>query len=175
MALYTVVAARAAGESIPTGVAVDARGSPTTDPVQVDPPNRGALLPFGGALGSHKGSALSLAVELLWVLAGGAGVNKWTSGNWGNLVIAIDPARLMPPGSDHRTFASRVDEAVTRIENAPPSDGNSRVLLPGQRGDELEAECIRDGYVPIPESLWAALSRTAANAGGEAVEASVEQ
>ena len=166
MALYAVVAARSAGENLPTGVAVDALGSPTTDPTQVDPPNRGALLPFGGVLGSHKGSALALAVELLGVLAGGAGVDKWASGNWGNLVIAIDPARLMPPDGDHRSFALRVDEAVTRIENAPPSDGSSRVLLPGQRGDELEAECIRDDCVPMSETLWAALSQTAANAGG---------
>lgn len=47
-----------AGQVLPPGWAIDAAGQPTTDPAQA---LAGALLPFGG----HKGSALSMMVELL--------------------------------------------------------------------------------------------------------------
>jgi LDH2 family malate/lactate/ureidoglycolate dehydrogenase len=159
---------------------LDASGQPTTNPADVAPPDRGALLPFGGALGAHKGSALSLAVELLGVLAGGAGVDKWTAANWGNLIIAVDPARFLSPGLDPRPFAARVNDVAARIESAPPAPEHSsaassdpattsnagfgmraRVLLPGQRGDESEAACLRDGTVEISVSLWSALQAAA--------------
>jgi delta1-piperideine-2-carboxylate reductase len=47
-----------AGKSLPPGWAIDADGEPTLDPAQA---LAGALLPFGG----HKGSALSMMVELI--------------------------------------------------------------------------------------------------------------
>ena len=52
------IAARA-GEQLPPGMGVDAQGQPTCDPKAIL--EGGALLPFGG----HKGSALSMMVELL--------------------------------------------------------------------------------------------------------------
>jgi delta1-piperideine-2-carboxylate reductase len=52
------IAARA-GQQLPEGMGVDAGGQPTTDPKAIL--EGGALLPFGG----HKGSALSMMVELL--------------------------------------------------------------------------------------------------------------
>jgi delta1-piperideine-2-carboxylate reductase len=47
------------GERLAPGMGVDSLGQPTTDPKAVL--EGGALLPFGG----HKGSALSMMVELL--------------------------------------------------------------------------------------------------------------
>ena len=52
------IAARA-GETLPPGIGVDSQGLATQDPNAIL--NGGALLPFGG----HKGSALSMMVELL--------------------------------------------------------------------------------------------------------------
>lgn len=52
------IAARA-GQQLPEGMGVDANGEPTTEPKAIL--EGGALLPFGG----HKGSALSMMVELL--------------------------------------------------------------------------------------------------------------
>ncbi len=49
---------RIAGTPLPEGWAVDAEGAPTTDPAAA---LQGALLPFGG----HKGSAISMMIELL--------------------------------------------------------------------------------------------------------------
>lgn len=49
---------RIAGKPLPEGWAVDADGRPTTDPTAA---LEGAMLPFGG----HKGSAISMMIELL--------------------------------------------------------------------------------------------------------------
>ena len=59
---------------------------------------------------SHKGSALALLVELLAGAAVGAAVeDKMSEKNWGNLVVAVDPALLgdvsifqVPGSSIHR-------------------------------------------------------------------------
>ncbi len=53
------------GESIPSGWAVDAAGSPTTNPQDVY--TGGALLPMGSDKdrGGHKGYCLSAMVDLL--------------------------------------------------------------------------------------------------------------
>jgi delta1-piperideine-2-carboxylate reductase len=49
---------RVAGKPLPEGWAVDRNGEPTTDPTAA---LEGAMLPFGG----HKGSAISIMIELL--------------------------------------------------------------------------------------------------------------
>ncbi|MBD1600929.1 Ldh family oxidoreductase [Pseudomonas typographi] len=84
------------GHSLPPGSGVDRHGQPTCDPRAVL--DGGALLPFGG----HKGSALSMMVELLSAaLTGGhfafefdwsqhpGAQTPWT----GQLIIVIDPAK----------------------------------------------------------------------------------
>src|SRR5690606_28205561 len=82
------------GRMLPPGYGVDSQGTPTCDPNAIL--NGGALLPFGG----HKGSALSMMVELLAAaLTGGnfsfgfdwrehpGAQTPWT----GQLIIVIDP------------------------------------------------------------------------------------
>src|SRR5688572_4455742 len=81
-----VLLARAKGEPLPAGVAVDASGCPTIDPGAA---LEGAFLAWGG----QRGSALSLAVQLLGVLAGSAPVIPQT-GNFGLFFLVIDPEML---------------------------------------------------------------------------------
>ena len=109
------IAARA-GHSVPVGTGVDKHGQPTTDPTAIL--EGGALLPFGG----HKGSALSMMVELLAAaLTGGnfsfefdwkrhpGAQTPWT----GQLIIVIDPSK-----SAGRDFAMRSRELVERMHEA---------------------------------------------------------
>lgn len=109
------IAARA-GHSVPVGTGVDKHGQPTTDPAAIL--EGGALLPFGG----HKGSALSMMVELLAAaLTGGnfsfefdwkqhpGAQTPWT----GQLIIVIDPSK-----SAGRDFAVRSRELVERMHEA---------------------------------------------------------
>ncbi|MGY4495824.1 Ldh family oxidoreductase [Pseudomonas sp. TE3610] len=104
------------GQPVPAGTGVDREGQPTTDPKAIL--DGGALLPFGG----HKGSALSMMVELLAAaLTGGhfsfgfdwskhpGAQTPWT----GQLIIVIDPSKAA--GND---FAARSRELVERMEDA---------------------------------------------------------
>ncbi|MBC7211148.1 MAG: Ldh family oxidoreductase, partial [Pseudomonas sp.] len=118
------IAARA-GERLPPGMGVDAEGQPSTDPKAIL--EGGALLPFGG----HKGSALSMMVELLAAaLTGGnfswefdwsghpGAKTPWT----GQLIIVIDPSK-----AEGERFALRSRELVEQMQAA----GLTR--MPGER------------------------------------------
>lgn len=113
---------RLAGEPIPQGWGIDRDGCPTTDPAEA---LSGALLPFGG----HKGSALSMMVELI----AGPLIGEMTSRQvaalgiadagpppGGELFIAIDPAAF---GTDARQagegfFADALAQPGLRLPSA---------------------------------------------------------
>jgi len=105
--------AAAKGERLPLGIGVDSLGQPTQDPRAIL--EGGALLPFGG----HKGSALSMMVELL--CAGLTGGNFSFEFDWsrhpgaktprtGQLLIVIDPGKGAGQG-----FAERSQELVRQM------------------------------------------------------------
>jgi (2R)-3-sulfolactate dehydrogenase (NADP+) len=84
--------AAAAGEAIPSGWALDADGSPTTDAAAA---LLGPVLPFGGV----KGSNLALTIELLSVLSGASfsmDAPDFAAGSRpprvGLFLVALDPA-----------------------------------------------------------------------------------
>ncbi|KPB77891.1 Ldh family oxidoreductase [Pseudomonas cannabina] len=125
------------GRSLPMGMGVDRDGQPTEDPRAIL--DGGALLPFGG----HKGSALSMMVELL--AAGLTGGNFSFEFDWskhpgaqtpwtGQLVIVIDPDK----GSG-QPFAQRSEELVRQLHGA----GQQR--LPGERRYSERARSIAQG------------------------------
>lgn len=113
------------GERLPLGMGVDSLGQPTQDPKAIL--EGGALLPFGG----HKGSALSMMVELLAAALTGGNFSfefdwsghpgartPWT----GQLVILIDPSKSAGQG-----FAERSQELVRQMH------GVGLKRLPGDR------------------------------------------
>ena len=127
------------GERLVPGVGVDSLGQPTEDPRAIL--EGGALLPFGG----HKGSALSMMVELLAAaLTGGnfsfefdwsnhpGAKTPWT----GQLLIVIDPAKTAGQG-----FAERSQELVRQMHAA----GLRR--LPGDRRHRTRAKSLEEGIV----------------------------
>ena len=68
MAEGKLAVARARGESVADGVLVDSDGEPSNDPAAFY--DGGALLPFG----AHKGSGLSVMIQLVGGALGGTGV-----------------------------------------------------------------------------------------------------
>lgn len=113
------------GERLPPGMGVDSLGQATQDPKAIL--EGGALLPFGG----HKGSALSMMVELLAAaLTGGhfsfefdwsnhpGAKTPWT----GQLLIVIDPSKAAG-----QNFAERSQELVRQMH------GVGLKRLPGDR------------------------------------------
>lgn len=121
---------RLAGEPIPEGWGIDRDGYPTTDPAEA---LSGALLPFGG----HKGSALSMMVELIaGPLIGeltsrqvaGLGITDPGPPPGGELFIAIDPAAF---GTDARRagegfFADALAQPGLRLPSARRHDARVR-------------------------------------------------
>ncbi|NVZ71290.1 Ldh family oxidoreductase [Pseudomonas costantinii] len=131
------------GERLPPGMGVDSLGQPTQDPKAVL--EGGALLPFGG----HKGSALSMMVELL--AAALTGGNFSFEFNWadhpgartpwtGQLLIVIDPSK-----TTGQSFAERSQELVRQMHAAGlrrlPGDRRHRTRARSdEHGIEIEAE-----------------------------------
>ncbi|MBB4122548.1 Ldh family oxidoreductase [Martelella radicis] len=109
---------------LPEGVAVDAAGNPTTDPLEAV---NGAMLTFGG----HKGSALSTMIELL----AGPLIGDMTSAQslahddgagvipmHGELILALDPASFLGGAiSADTSGAEALLTAITRSGARLPS------------------------------------------------------
>lgn len=184
-AWYALKEAQAAGQSIPSDVAFDARGRPTTDPSEA---LAGALRVFDR---SYKGSHIALMVEILGgALAGGDVEEKWERGNWGNLVLAIDPEVL---GQSLKGFAAKVEAVLKRVKEAKPvpppmteeeeggaegrkkssgsSSGSSSSSggaagegpsLPGERSEALAAKVFQRGRIRLERSVYEGLMKEAA-------------
>jgi LDH2 family malate/lactate/ureidoglycolate dehydrogenase len=156
MALGRIAQLKAAGESLPPGVAVTADGSPTTDPALASVP-----LPVGGA----KGSGMSLVFELLASgLAANPIVPAALSGDKKHrqnaFLLAIDVAAFLPLSE----FTASVDATVDAIKSLPPSDPDGEILIPGERGRRSEASRAATG-IPLGPKVWKELTETASSLG----------
>jgi (2R)-3-sulfolactate dehydrogenase (NADP+) len=145
-----IVAAKAKGEPIPEGWAVDENGHATAD---ANAALRGSLLPIGGA----KGSALALMVEILCGALAGAQFGWEASGfmdakggppKLGQFLIVLDPMHFSGAG-----FAPRMTELVEAIA----ADG---ARLPGDRRLAARERAARDGLV-IADDLYAQIEALA--------------
>jgi LDH2 family malate/lactate/ureidoglycolate dehydrogenase len=142
-------------ESLPEGWGIDAQGQPTRDPREA---LAGALLPFGG----HKGSALSMMVELLaGPLIGeptsraAARLDNGDGGPplGGELLLAIDPA-VFGLGIGH-PWLEQAEVFLAEARNQPG------VRLPSDRRHAALAHSQRFG-VDIAQSLLDELAALAA-------------
>tara|TARA_R110000751_G_scaffold4347_5_gene21266 strand:- start:4646 stop:5692 length:1047 start_codon:yes stop_codon:yes gene_type:complete len=134
------------GRQVPPGTGVDRNGAPTCDPAAIL--DGGSLVPFGG----HKGSAISMMIELM--VAGMTGGRFSFEVDWsghpgaqtprtGQIFIGIDPARSGGEG-----FAARSAEFVRRLSEAGlaaypgarrgRSRGGADVVIPRAAHDRLE-------------------------------------
>jgi LDH2 family malate/lactate/ureidoglycolate dehydrogenase len=140
---------RAGGAPLPEGAALDANGSPTTDPRRATIP-----LPLGGA----KGSGLAFMAECLAsvltanpILA--ESLEKTAQGarhQQNGLFIAIDVARFIAPA----TFRREVGRLVRALRALPAAPG-AEILMPGERGARNAAR--RREALAIDDELYAEL------------------
>jgi (2R)-3-sulfolactate dehydrogenase (NADP+) len=145
-----IVSAKAKGEPIPEGWAVDSDGHPTTDPLKAF---AGTLLPIGGA----KGSALALMVDILCGALAGAHFS-WEASPFldatggppqlGQFLIALDPGHFAG-----ESFARRMAE----LSAAVAADG---ARLPGDRRLELRRRAAEQGLA-IADDLHAQIQALA--------------
>jgi LDH2 family malate/lactate/ureidoglycolate dehydrogenase len=134
--------AAAEGRDIGAGLIVDARGLPSARPEDFFA--GGALLPFGG----HKGSGMSVMIELLGGLLTGMGTTP-TRGN-GTMLLAVDLAAFTDPAA----YQAGAREFCATLVTAGAGPSGGRVLLPGELESRTREQRLRDG-IPVSPGVLA--------------------
>jgi len=159
VSLGKVLAAKDAGTAIPAGWGVDKAGAETTDPAAV-----ASLLPLGGP----KGAGLSLMIECLCSLAalnpviGPALRGELRKGEtrMNGVAIALDLAAFGDPGA----IAAEATRLAATIAAQPLAPGAAPILMPGERGDAVQARRQAEG-IPIARGTWDRLAAEAVKRG----------
>lgn len=159
------------GLPLPEGWAQTADGHPSTDANAVK--NGGALLPLGGATGSHKGYALGSIVDIFSAVLSGANYGPWVPPFVAFLQPLADPVGL---GLGHFFGAMRVDAFrpadefkahmdnwITTFRNAHAVEGK-KVLIPGDPEREIAAVRLLTG-IPLLEAVVRDLESVGAKFG----------
>ena len=148
--------ARAKGDALAPGLILDAAGHPSLDPE--DFYAGGALLPFGG----HKGSGLSVLIQLLGRGLAGADPDTLAAHRGGNgpVVLAIDVALFSPL----ETFVAETEALCAQIKATPARDGVDDVLLPGEAEERSRRRRHAEG-IPLAARTWDELLTLAADLG----------
>jgi LDH2 family malate/lactate/ureidoglycolate dehydrogenase len=130
------------GQLLPEGVAIDAAGQPTRDPMLA---RGGALLPFGG----YKGFGLAFIVQALGVVAGSA---LDPDKDDGYLFVVFKPDLLV----NLDDFKRQVSELIDRIKATPRQPGVSEIRIPGERAFRSRERAFREG-IEIDRVVYKAL------------------
>ena len=137
--------ARERGEPVAEGLIRDQDGRMSTDPN--DFYAGGMLLPVG----DHKGYGLSVLIELVGGLLGGAGVASMPgyTGDFGTVLIAFAIDAFQPADE----FRVHAEEFYDHLTATRPAEGSDEVLVPGDPEERSRAERGRTG-IPVPDPVW---------------------
>lgn len=146
IAWYGLVDAAAKGEEIDSTMVIDALGNPTSDPNAVL--QKGSILPFDRG---HKGSGIGMMIELLAGPLLGASCAD-ADGEWGNLIIAIDPDLFV----GKKAFKESCSALAKKLREAKTKDGQA-VRLPGDRAGIFHSKVKKTGAVEVADKVLAKL------------------
>ncbi len=146
---YGLVRAKALGEKIPEGLAMDNEGTLTTDPEKA---MDGAILPFDK---SYKGSGLSLMVEIMTGPLTEAIYPGSKEKGWGNLFIAIDPQLL----TTIEKFKEGTTQLIKTIKNSKKAKGHTEIYMPGEKGLKMKENIEKTGEIEIDETILQQLNK----------------
>lgn len=135
------------GNPLDPGVAVDPEGRPTIDPTEA---LEGAFMPWGG----HRGSGLSLVVQVLGILCGSAVIVEEVS-DCGFFFLVFNPELLMPLDR----FRTSVTKLVEQIEASRPAAGVSKVRVPGRSSAVKRRQAETAGTIEVDNAIYEALNR----------------
>ncbi len=161
------------GRPVPSDWALDIERQPTTKPEHVH-----GVIPLGGAttFGGHKGYGLALASWILTSLLSGA----WRTGAERDRVLGVKPepahgyaqegighcfaAVRLDQFGDPQLFRQGLDAMIQALNDSPPAEGISKVLVPGQDAEATRQARLRDG-IPVNAATMAALQSLAEQYG----------
>jgi uncharacterized oxidoreductase len=136
--------ARADGVTVPPASIIDKAGRPSVEPADLY--DGGSLLPFGG----HKGSGISVLIELSAALLSGMGAScapDWKGGN-GTLIMALDIAAFMPL----ETFHEQAEAFCKDLKRIGGGASGADVLVPGEK-EQRTLALRRAGGVRVADKI----------------------
>lgn len=137
---------RNTGGTLPADTLRDSAGEPTNDPNDLYTDPRGTIQPLGGATGGHKGTALSVLVEIMsTILAGDNPVDPKRIGNNMTLVVFATTS----------DFASTVESYVEYVRSSESVDQTRPVMMPGDREN---AQLAAATVVEFDDATWRTLT-----------------
>ena len=139
-----LILAKARGEQIPEGIALDGDGNPTTDPAEA---MKGAMFPFDHG---YKGAGLSMVVEIMsGPLAASAFCDTTYDKDYGNLFMAIDPELLV----DIADFKTQCSDLAKTVKASRKQKGVTEIRLPGDRAQAAYQAALESGEVDVDEVI----------------------
>ncbi|MFT3985270.1 MAG: Ldh family oxidoreductase [Lachnospiraceae bacterium] len=143
--------AKEENRKIPFGWALDQEGNPTEEPEEA---MQGALLPFG----EYKGYGLSIIVNVITGILGGAAIEKDENGRIGENTqeigyhfAAIDISKFQ----DTEEFKQTMDVFIKRLKSSG-TKGGEEILIPGEPEFLQREESLQNGIV-IYDGVWESL------------------
>lgn len=131
--------AKLKGQNIDKGFVISGQGKMTKIPE--DFYQGGAILPIG----EHKGSALSLLLEIMGGIYTGAGCSSFDGYLDGNGLLFFASKPDLFRSSD--AFLRDIHLLMEKAAGSSKADGVEKILLPGQKEDESRERLMKDGIV----------------------------
>lgn len=152
------IIAHSGGKPLPEGSLIDENGRLSSDPSVIYGPKRPGQIPHSSAgrgairaMGEHKGSGLSLMIELL----AGALTGSACAGppprpvNNGMLSVYLKPEAFA--GRD--SFAAEARSYVEFFKSSKPALGSDEIVVPGEPERRMRAKRETEG-IPLSEEAW---------------------
>jgi L-2-hydroxycarboxylate dehydrogenase (NAD+) len=148
------------GEKVEFGFVQDKDGKPSDNPAILK--SGGSMLTLGGDRlhGSHKGYCLSAIVDIFSAVFSGANFGPFVPPSVAYLPV-LD--KKVGEGTGHffgamridafqpaAEFKTKMDEWIETFRSAKPSEGQERVLIPGDPEREAEERIMREGIILVP-------------------------
>lgn len=156
-----------AGDDMPEGWGLDAKGHVTTNPKAIL--NGGALYPLGGPdyLRGYKGYGLALLVDILSGVLSGSAFGKNVSdpkaqgaARVGHFFAAI----RLDAFRDPQEFKQDLELLFDQLRNAEKAEGQDRIFIHGEKEFELTKKFQHDG-IPLLEEVVNSLVNAGKDAG----------
>ncbi|OAA66594.1 Malate/L-lactate dehydrogenase [Niveomyces insectorum RCEF 264] len=138
---------------LPPDTAYTADGEPTQDTAAAF--QGGSLAVWGG----FKGSGLAIAVQLLGALAGAPAHpdNPQVSGDYGHMIIAMDPEMFRPLDE----FKKEVDSYAELVRSSKPLPGFGPTRMPFDRSAETRKKNRERGFIEVETKIIEILTKQA--------------
>lgn len=152
------IVAHSGGKPLPEGSLIDENGKLSSDPTVFYGPKKPGRIPRSSdgrgalrAMGEHKGSGLSLMIELLAGALTGSGCAGPPPRPVNNGMLSIYLKPEVFAGQDG--FAAEALSYIEFFKSAKPALGSDGVLLPGEPERRMCAQREAEG-IPLSEEAW---------------------